>query len=375
MPLYHSAASGLGFCPTMIIGATLVLGHKFSNRTFWPEIRSSKATILHYVGETCRYLLTAPPQIDPKTGEDLDNKNNIRIAFGNGLRPDVWDKFKERFGIDSIAEFYAATEGASASWNFSSNSFSRGAIGRYGSLGQLIMGTLAAIVEVDWETEAPKRFRNNQNLCKEVPRGIPGELMYKLDPANIDGKYLGYLNNEKANQAKIMRDVLKKGDAWFRSGDVVSFDKEGRYWFCDRIGDTFRWKSENVSTSEVSEALGLHPAILDPNVYGVEIPHHDGRAGCVAVMFDRDVDQNLLNDVANHTSKTLPKYAIPIFLRVTKELQATGNNKQQKHVLRAQGVEPSKMSNGDQLFWFKDGSYVKFGERDWEELSEGRVRL
>ena len=375
MPVYHSTATILGVIPCLYIGTTLILGHKFSNRTFWPEVRANNATIIQYVGESCRYLLAAPPQIDPMTGENMDKKNDVRLAFGNGLRPDVWDRFKERFGIETIAEFYSATEGAGATWNLSSNSYAAGAVGRHGTLVHLLLYSKAAIVEVDLETELPKRDPKNHNFCTRVPTNTPGELLYGLEPDNIEKNYAGYYGNEKASKSKIMRDVLSKGDAWFRTGDIVRMDHDHRTWFCDRIGDTFRWKSENVSTNEVSEVLGVHPAIVDANVYGVELPNHDGRAGCVATVFNGEVNQQLLHDVAVHAGKKLPRYAVPLFLRVTKEVQATGNNKRQKHVLRNQGVDPAKVDGGDEMFWLRDGRYVRFDKRAWDRLRAGEVKL
>jgi len=374
MPLYHSSAAILGFCSTLCQGSTIIIGHKFSTKSFWKEVRESNATIIQYVGETCRYLLAAPPQTDPVTGENLDKKHNVRIAFGNGLRPDIWNRFKERFGIQTIAEFYAATEGTSGSWNLSSNEFSQGAIGRNGTIASALFSRQIAIVQLDWDTEEPWRDPKT-NFCKKVDVGNPGELLYKLPAADISSKFQGYFNNKAASESKIMRDVLVKGDAWFRTGDVVRWDAEGRWYFNDRIGDTFRWKSENVSTSEVSEALGHHPHIHEANVYGVELPNHDGRAGCAAVVFStEDLSSSLLDSVASHAARTLPKFAVPLFLRVTRQTQATGNNKQQKHLLRGQGVEPGKMG-GDRLFWLKGGTYVGFREKDWEELKGGRVRL
>ena len=375
MPLYHSTAFLLGFCPCLNIGTTFIIGHKFSNRTFWPEVRASKATVIQYVGETCRYLLAAPPQIDVETGKNIDKSHSVRVAFGNGLRPDVWERFKIRFGIEEIAEFYGATEATSVAWNFSRNSFSTGAIGRAGTLVTAMLGSRTTVVEVDWETETPRRYPERQNFCTRVQRGEPGELLFALDAADIKSSFQGYLGNEKATNSKIMRDVMKKGDAWFRTGDVIRWDKEGRFYFCDRIGDTFRWKSENVSTSEVQEALGDHPAIQDANVYGIELPNHDGRAGCVAVLLHSDVDERLLNDLAETANQRLPKYAVPLFLRVTNEMQTTGNNKQQKHILRTEGVDPEKVGVKDQLYWLRGGTYVKFKAQDWEDLQERRVRL
>lgn len=373
MPMYHSSASLLGFCNSIGRGATFALGKKFSTKTFWNDCRASKATVIQYVGETCRYLLAAPSQIDPKTGENLDKKNDVRIAFGNGLRPDIWNRFKERFGIEGIAEFYAATEGSAGHWNLSRNDFSKGAIGRVGTFGSLLIKATSAIVEVDWETEMP--YRDPQTgFCKQVPRGDPGELLFILDPADISRKFQGYFNNKSSTESKIMRDVFVKGDAYFRTGDMISWDKEGRAYFNDRIGDTFRWKSENVSTNEVSEALGTHSAVHEANVYGVELPHHDGRAGCVAIVLAEEPSERLLSDLAKHAHSALPKFAVPLFLRLTKDMVVTGTNKQQKHIVRSQGVDPEKVGD-DELFWLRNGTYVKFGKRDWEELNGGRVRL
>jgi acyl-CoA synthetase (AMP-forming)/AMP-acid ligase II len=374
MPLYHSSAAVLGFITTITAGTTFALGRKFSTKTFWPEVRASKATVIQYVGETCRYLLTAPPQIDPVTGENLDAKNDVRVAFGNGLRPDIWNKFKERFDVPIIAEFYSATEGAAGTWNYSVNDFSRGAIGRSGSISKLIFGGGSTIVKLDHETDLPYRDPKT-GFCEVVPAGDPGELLYSLDPLDIEKKFQGYFNNKNATSSKVMRDVLKKGDAFFRTGDLVRSDTDGRTYFHDRIGDTFRWKSENVSTNEVSEALGLHPSVHEANVYGVELPHHDGRAGCVALLLAEAPSAKLMNELAAHAQKTLPRFAVPLFLRMTSgDDNKTGTNKQQKHVLRAQGVEPVK-AGSDALFWLKDGSYVPFTDKEWQELSAGRVKL
>ena len=248
MPLYHSSAAILGLCAALSGGNTIVIGHKFSTKSFWKEVRESNATMIQYVGETCRYLLAAPPDIDELTCENLDKKHNVRLAIGNGLRPDVWNKFKQRFGIQTIAEFYAATEGTSGSWNLSHNDFALGAIGRNGTFAKALLGTQLAIVAVDWESEQPWRDPKT-GFCAKVGTGEPGELLYRLDADDIGSKYQGYFGNEKASNSKIMRDVLRKGDAYFRTGDVVRWDSEGRWYFNDRIGDTFRWKSENVSTS------------------------------------------------------------------------------------------------------------------------------
>jgi acyl-CoA synthetase (AMP-forming)/AMP-acid ligase II len=232
----------------MARGSTFVLGRKFSSKGFWPEVRQHKVTIIHYVGETCRYLVYAPPQTDPITSKVLDKENSVRIAFGNGMRPDVWNKFKDRFDIPTIAEFYGSTEGPSAFWNLSRNDFTRGAIGKNGGLTRKLLEKSVAVVEVDWSTEAPRRDVQT-GFTQRCPAGEPGELLYKVDATNIKKSFQGYFGNRNATDSKIIRDVIVKDDAYFRTGDVVRLDEEGRWYFIDRIGDTFRWKSENVSTS------------------------------------------------------------------------------------------------------------------------------
>lgn len=372
MPLYHSSASVLGVGTTVCMGRTICIGRKFSTKVFWDDVRESKATIIQYVGETCRYLLSAAPQFDRVTGENLDKKHHVRMAFGNGLRLDIWNRFKERFAIAEIAEFYAATEGSGAAWNFSRNDLTKGAIGRFGTLFRLMRG-VREVVEVDWETEEPWRDPKT-GFCKQVAVGQPGELLYKLDPEDIGRGYQGYFGNEKASNSKLMRDVLIKGDVYFRTGDTVRVDNESRTFFTDRIGDTFRWKGENVSTSEVSEVLGTHYNIKEANVYGVELPNHDGRAGCVAIILAKEPSDAVMSEIATHAQSQLPKFAVPLFLRVTKSMELTGTNKQQKHIIRAHGVDPTKMGE-DEMYWLKDGTYVRFSERDWKGMNAGQVKL
>lgn len=378
MPLYHSSAFQIGFHSCLSRAATLVLSRKFSASQFWDEVAGADATVIHYVGETLRYLLAAPPRPDDRA------RHHVRLAIGNGLRPDIWDRFRDRFGVESIAEFYGATEAVSASFNLNRNRFSSGAIGQVGLLGELYYSKVQSIVEVDWEAEGPRRDPKT-GFCVKVPRGEPGELLYAIEPKDIGAKYQGYFGNKKASESKIWRDVHKKGDAWFRSGDVVRFDKEGRIWFSDRIGDTFRWRSENVSTAEVAQVLGGHDAVIEVNVYGVQIPNHDGRAGCAAILLkdittqDSPVLESVLESLATFSRKNIPKYAVPVFLRVVTEVMATGNNKQQKHILRAEGVEPGKVDNGDRIFYLRPEShrYEPFGSKEWNELEgqSGKVKL
>lgn len=384
MPLYHGTATILGLCPVMVTGATFILGHRFGTKSYWEDVRRHDASIIQYVGEACRYLLAAPPTVDPATGANLDRAHNVRMAFGNGLRPDVWDRFRERFGIETIGEFFSATESPGAWWNLSRNSFSSGAVGRTGSILTLLSKKTSTLVQIDWETETPRRDPQTQ-LCTRAQVNEPGELLWKVNALDMKADYQGFYNNKAASDSKIMRDVHVQGDAYFRTGDVLRLDAEGRWFFCDRIGDTFRWKSENVSTTEVSEALSLHPMVQNANVYGVEVPHHDGRIGCAAILLtglssyqgthkQGGIHQEVLGDLAKHARQHLPSYAVPGFLRVVTEFATTGNHKQVKTGLKKEGIDPSQIGN-DRLFWLRGDSYTAFGNQEWQDLLHGRLRI
>ena len=387
MPLYHASATTLGLNLCLEAGCTFAIGKKFSTKTFWKEARGHGATMIQYVGETCRYLLSAPAELDPDTGENLDKRHKIRTAFGNGLRADVWERFRDRFGIDTIAEFYGQTEGFMALWNLTTNDFAAGAMGRGGWLYSLAMRQRGVnIVAVTDTGEEPARDART-GLCRRAAAGEIGEMLFAIaDRADVEREYQGYYGDASASRKKLLFDVFARGDAFFRSGDLVSWDAEGRLYFHDRIGDTFRWKSENVSTTEVGNALGEHPDVAEANAYGVQLPHHDGRAGAAAVVLrgngsgsgERNAEKQAeaLRSLARHAAARLPRYAVPLFLRVSEDLghAVTGTNKQQKHGLRVQGVDPGKVG-ADRLFWLRDGAYVPFGEREWRELSAGRVKL
>lgn len=382
MPLYHTTGFTLGFNPCLQSATTLVIGRKFSVSKFWNEVQSSKVTIIQYVGETLRYLLAAPPSPE-------DRVHNVRMAFGNGLRPDVWKNFKARFGVETIVEIYGATEGVAATWNINRNELTDGAIGSFGAITQFMAKKSQAIVKVDWDTEKPWRDPKT-GLCQQVPRGHVGELLFAIEPDAVEERFSGYLNNTEASNSKLLRNVLKDGDVYFRTGDVMRYDNDGMLWFSDRIGDTFRWKSENVSTAEVSEVMGHHRAIHEANVYGVKVPGHEGRAGCAALLLHDTalldgpggvrVRPDVLESIALHATNSLPKYAVPLFIRVVRELTITGNNKQQKTGLREQGIDLKSIKSAgstDKLYWLKPGSdrYVEFGPEDLAALEGSKIRL
>jgi len=370
MPLYHSSASVLGVCQALGAACAIVIAPKFSPRTYMKLVCETEATVIQYIGEACRYLLSSPPS-------PYDRAHRVRVAFGNGMRPDVWQRFKDRFGIPNICEFYGATEGPGATAVYERNGFLLGAIGRSGAVTRLLMGGVSVLVKHDHTTDLPYRDPRT-NFCVKCARNEPGELITQLDAANIADKFQGYLGNDKASSSKILRDVFKKGDAYYRTGDLQRLDPDGRWWFVDRVGDTFRWKSENVSTAEVSEALGSHAAIREANVYGVQLPHHDGRAGCAAVglVEGRELDGSVRRELAALARKRLPRYAVPLFLRVMRELEVTGTMKHQKVVLRDEGVDPGKTGR-DEMFWLPPGAdaYEPFGGEEWARLVGGDARL
>jgi acyl-CoA synthetase (AMP-forming)/AMP-acid ligase II len=384
MPLYHGSASVLGVGTMLMAGGAICLSQKFSHKTFWPEVRASKSTLVQYVGETCRYLLTAPPS-------PQDKQHHVRAAFGNGLRPDVWQPFKDRFGIQTIFEFYSATEAPAALFNHSSNAFSAGAFARQGSLGSLIMRGVGIFTIRMSPTSPLEPLRDPATgLCVPTASDEPGELVFKLDAQNIKSKFQGYYGNEKATSSKILRNVRKKGDAYFRSGDLVRSDNEGRWFFVDRLGDTFRWKAENVSTAEVADVLGQHEAVQEANVFGVEVPHHDGRAGCAAIVMEPTKSSStdklplpqdaVLKSLAQHLEKKLPPFAVPVWLRVTRVMHTTGTNKQQKHLFQKDGIDVDAVEGqGDALFWLcgkgNDARYERFTRRDMEKVLGGGVNL
>lgn len=278
-------------------------------------------------------------------------------------------------------EFYAATEGPGSTWNISRNALHAGAIGRSGALTSLLLGGSTVIIAIDpSDNETPLRDPNSK-LCISLPRGSIGECLNKLNENDINESYHGYFGNEKASQKKVIRDVLAKGDAYYRTGDLLRFDNDGHCYFVDRIGDTFRWKSENVSTTEVAGVLGAHEGIAEATVYGVELPGYDGRAGCAAMTLEGggSPSPQFLQSLAKYARANLASYARPLFLRFPVEgLQTTGTNKTIKTAFRNEGVEPAKVNKiapHDRLYWLQGERYVEFSDKDWKRVVGGEVRL
>ena len=363
MPLYHSSALFLCICSSLCSGSTVIIGRKFSARKYWDEVRKYDATVVQYIGEIARYLLAVPPS-------PLDKQHKVRMAYGNGMRPDVWEKFRERYGVRVISEFFASSEGNGALLNYNTGPFGAGAVGRMGTLASKLCPDFK-IIRVDAITEDIYRDPKT-GMCVECAPGEPGEFVMRIGTSSIS-KFQGYADNPEATSKKILKDALAKGDAWFRSSDLMSKDKDGFFYFGDRMGDTFRWRSENVSTTEVANALGQ--VVGEANVYGVLVPKHDGRAGCAAIPseYTDGLDWKLL---AQTVRKSLPKYAVPLFIRIVPTMEQTGTVKQQKVQLRNQGIEHDKCGS-DRLYWLPPNAeaYQPFLPEHYQNIAAGKVRL
>lgn len=362
MPLYHSSASFLCIATSWYAGSTVIIGRKFSASRYWNEVRAYDATVVQYIGEIARYLLAVPPS-------NLDRQHRVRMAYGNGMRPDVWTKFRERYGVREISEFYASSEGNGALINYNTGPFGAGAIGRFGPVASRARPDFK-IARVDAITEDIYRDPKT-GMCVECQPDESGEFLMLIDSSKPSGDFQGYADNPEATQKKIAVDVFKKGDKWFRSGDLMKKDSDGFFWFQDRLGDTFRWRGENVSTAEVAQVLG--EIIGEANVYGVEVPGSEGRPGCAAIPSDVIFDPA---ELALHARKSLPKYAVPFFLRIVPVMEQTGTVKHQKVSLRKQGIQHNEVQ-GDALWWLPPNAqaYRPFTPADLQELSSGKVKL
>jgi len=330
LPLYHSAAGMLGVGMSWASGATMVVRRKFSTRNYWRDCALYDCTVVQYIGELCRYLTLSPES-------PHDRQHRVRLAVGNGLRPDVWGKFVERFGVETIGEFYGATEGNTALVNLRN---------RYGSIGNLPRAVsklgLAPFYLFQFDVEEEKVVRDKSGRCIRCGPNEVGEMLARIDTQKDPlSRFDGY-RNKAATDKKIVRDVEKEGDQWFRTGDLLYYDKYGNYYFVDRIGDTFRWKGENVSTNEVAEVLNGFDGVQEANVYGVTIPHHDGRACMAALVVNPNFDATAFY---KYNSENLPAYSRPVFLRLSTEMQITGTFKHQKVAWRKEGFDPSKVKD------------------------------
>jgi fatty-acyl-CoA synthase len=359
LPLYHTAGGLVATGALLVRGGSVVIRDKFSAREFWDDVVRWDCTCFQYIGELCRYLLNAPPSAQERA-------HRLRLACGNGLRPDIWAQFKQRFRIPHIIEFYAATEGNVSLFNFD---------GKEGAVGRLPWWMASRfptkIVRFDRERQQP--IRDERGFCIECDIDEPGEVIGKIikDASKPGQRFEGYADAAETDR-KILHNVFEKGDAWFRTGDLMRKDKDGYFYFVDRIGDTFRWKGENVSTTEVEETIGRFPSILAANVYGVAVPGRDGRAGMAAIVAKDNLNLTALRD---YLAQQLPEYARPVFLRIRQENDVTTTFKQKKIDIVQDGFDPSRTSDPIYVSDSQRKAFVRLDSALFADINAGRIRL
>ena len=345
LPLYHNNALTVALSSVIDAGATLALGRSFSASRFWDEVIAAEATAFIYIGELCRYLLNQPPR-------PTDRSHHVKVIVGNGLRPDIWEEFTERFGIKRVVEFYAASEGNTAFINIFNIPGSTG-----------INPLPLAYVEFDTATGEP--VRDADGRVRRVPSGQPGLL---ISPVSRLSPFDGY-TDKAASEKKLVRNAFKDGDVWFNTGDVMCPQGMGHAAFADRIGDTFRWKGENVATTDVEAALSADPGVGECTVFGVEVPGTDGRAGMAAVKLRAGAGFDGA-ELAARLYRSLPAYSVPLFIRLVESLETTSTFKSRKVDLRDEAFGPD-VSDPLYVLAGRDDGYVPFYEGYPAEVAAG----
>ena len=357
LPLYHTAGGAVAVGSAWTHGAAVAIRGRFSASQFWDDVRRYDATAFQYIGEFCRYLLNQPPS-------RRDREHRVEIAVGNGLRPDIWEKFQERFGIRRILEFYGATEGNTGLVNFT---------GRPGSVGRIPRGfSRTRLIAYDLESEA--HVRDARGFCIDCAPDQVGELIGQIDQSGKTGLRFDGYTSAAETEKKILRNVFREGDAWFRTGDLLRRDEKRFFYFVDRIGDTFRWKGENVSTQEVAEHIAGFPGLELVNVYGVQVPEADGRAGMAGLVL-REPERFDGRALYAWVDKGLPAYAAPVFVRLLQEADVTGTFKLRKVELQSEGFDPASVL--DPLFVRDQAAraYVRLSPERFAGIQLGRERL
>ncbi|CCD22791.1 long-chain fatty acid transporter FAT1 NDAI_0A06370 [Naumovozyma dairenensis CBS 421] len=377
MPLFHSTAALLGVCAVLSQGGCIAVANKFSATNFWKQAYLTEATHIQYVGEVCRYLLHTPVS-------KYESIHRVKVAYGNGLRPDIWQAFRERFNIEVIGEFYAATEAPFATTSFQKGTFGVGACRNYGTIIQWFLSFQQTLVKMDPNDDTVV-YRNKKGFCEVAPIGEPGEMLMRIFfPRKPETSFQGYLGNEMETKSKVLRNVFRNGDAWYRCGDLLKADKYGLWYFIDRMGDTFRWKSENVSTTEVEDQISAaNPEkISQVVVVGIKVPKYEGRAGFAVIKLHADVDQisdqekiNILNKTLAGLQESLPKYALPLFVKFVNEILMTDNHKVLKKLYREQEL-PSGSDSKETLFWLSGyREYKLLTKEDWYGIENQTIKL
>ncbi len=344
IPLYHGAGGVVVPAAALHAGAAMALRRKFSASAFWDDCRRFGVTGFQYVGEICQFLLAQPARATDRT-------HRVRIMMGTGLRAELWNAFRDRFGVARIVESYGSTEGNASLINLDN---------KPGSVGRIPFKKLHNGRLVRYDVETDTHPRDSAGFCLECAPGEIGEFIGHIRAAKDTGsqRFEGY-TSEADTERKILRNVFTNGDAWFRSGDLLRRDTDDYFYFVDRIGDTFRWKSENVSTQEVAAILNSFPGVEIANVYGVEVPGETGRAGMAALVllngarFDGDAFYAF-------TEQHLPRYAAPLFVRVPKQADVTGTFKLRKTDLKREGYDPRRVADPLYLRDEQARAYVRF---------------
>ncbi len=357
LPLYHSVGGVVAAGATLVGGGTLVLRERFSASTFWQDVASEHCTLFQYIGELCRYLLNTAPH-------PLERRHALRLACGNGLRADVWTEFQQRFGVPEILEYYASTEGNFSLYNCE---------GRVGAIGRippfLAHRVPVALVRYDVGAEAP--LRDASGRCQRCGLNETGEALGQILAASGATHFEGY-TDPAASARKVLRDVFEPGDSWYRTGDLMRQDAQGFFYFVDRVGDTFRWKGENVSTTEVAGVIGACPHVIDAAVYGVAVPDSDGRAGMAALTVSGEF---ALPELRRRLAASLPAYARPLFIRIVGALELTGTFKQRKQQLALEGYDVARITDPLYLDDAAAGEYRTLDAALHRRLVAGELRL
>nr|XP_040020772.1 very long-chain acyl-CoA synthetase-like [Gasterosteus aculeatus aculeatus] len=357
LPLYHTAGFIIGFIGAIETGSTIVLKRKFSASQFWDDCRTYSVTVVQYIGEVMRYLCSTPKK-------DNDKEHKVRLAIGNGIRAEIWREFLNRFGNIQVREFYASTEGNVGFLNYAGKI---GAIGRVHFFHQMLFPF--TLIQYDTEREEP--IRDAKGLCVESPTGETGLLVSKITDI---APFVGYAQNEEQTERKRLRDVLKKGDLYFNSGDLMRIDKDNFIYFQDRVGDTFRWKGENVATNEVSDILTLCDCLKEANVYGVQVPGHEGRIGMAAVTV-KEGAQFDGSRIYNHLVNYLPSYARPRFIRIQNVVEVTATFKQMKVKLVEESFDPGRTQHPIYILDDKEKSYIPLTAQVYSSIISGNIKL
>lgn len=358
LPMYHSTGGVVAIGAMLAVGGSVVVRRRFSATRFWDDFVGDDCTIFQYIGELCRYLVRSP-------SHPLETTHRLRLCCGNGLHGDIWEAFQARFRVPRILEFYAATEGNVSLYNCEGKP---GAIGRVPPF--LAASYPIELIQIDVETGSP--IRGPDGFCLRSRQNEAGEAISPIrnDSGAAARQFDGY-TDAGATDRKILQDVFERGDRWFRSGDLLRRDASGFFYFVDRIGDTFRWKGENVSTQEVASVVSTCAGITDAVVYGIAVPGTEGRAGMAAITVN---DHFSLADLRRHLIALLPDYARPLFVRICNRLETTSTFKLTKSHLVRDGLAPS---DGDAV-WFNDArrqSFVKLDQTLKKQIGSGDLKI